>query len=307
MIQIGIVGLGYLGRIHLEILHELSATFQIVGVHDRHLDKALEIQSLYPNLKVFEHYNDLLDAVDAVGIIASTPAHYELALTALQKNKAVFIEKPMCATLHEAQVLTEFASQNELLIQVGHVERFNPAFCVGAQKLKNVRMRHFKAQRTGAFQQRGSEVSVVLDLMIHDIDLLLSLNPGIITHLSVNAKCEQSKFADEVTAQLVFSDGFEAALFTSRISDQRSRMIAIETEQERFQFDLLARTTAILDFKTENMIELDVPQVNALRFQWEEFAKSFYGHSLPQVGAEAGLRALALAYEIDKLALAQIQ
>lgn len=307
MIRIGVVGLGYLGRIHLQVLRDLSSQFLIAGVYDHHSEKIQEVLTLYPNLPSFHSYSDLLDAVDAVAIISSTPAHYQLALEALEKCKSVFLEKPMCAELHEAQQLAHFAYRQNGFLQVGHVERFNPALQVVLPKLNAKPLQQFKAQRMGPFQQRGSEVSVVLDLMIHDIDLLLSLHSAQIERLEVNAKREKSNCADEVDVTLYFSDGLIATLFASRISSYKKRSLEIQTDAYRYELDLLDKKVTISGLHNNQIEVLNVPLSNALGMQWQEFANCHENKTLPQVGAEAGLQALSLAFQIDQLAQAQIR
>ncbi|MEY4287255.1 MAG: hypothetical protein RL511_1341 [Bacteroidota bacterium] len=306
MIRIGVVGLGYLGRIHLQVLHDLSSQFLIAGIYDHHTEKIQEVLTLFPNLPSFNSYSDLLDAVDAIAIIASTPAHYQLAHLALEKRKSVFLEKPMCAELHEAQQLVQLVSRQNGLLQVGHVERFNPALQAVLPRLDAQPLQQFRAQRTGPFQQRGAEVSVVLDLMIHDIDLLLSLHSAQIDRLEVKAKREKSNCADEVDATLYFSDGLIATLFASRISANKKRGLDLQTKEYQYELDLLDKKVTIASLKNSETEALYVPMSNALRMQWLEFANCHENKSLPRVGAEAGLQALSLAFQIDQLAHAQI-
>jgi predicted dehydrogenase len=228
MIRIGIVGIGYLGRIHVSVLQELAAQFEVVGIYDHKPIDGLETSAALQALPFFESYQVLIGAVDAIAIIASTPAHFLLAKEALLAGKAVFIEKPMCATLKEAQELHELALQQHSFGQVGHIERFNPVLTAASSYITAHKLLAFESCRTAPFQQRGSEVSVVLDLMIHDLDLLLAHTSSQVVAIEVVAKSQKSSFSDEVEASIAFEDGLKAKLFASRISDQRQRTLRLQ-------------------------------------------------------------------------------
>ena len=305
MIRIGIVGIGYLGRIHVGVLQELAAHFQIVGLHDHHLINLDAWPGTVQGLEIMLSYQELLEAADAVAIIASTPAHFLLAQEALLAGKAVFVEKPMCATLQEAQELLELALQQQSFVQVGHVERFNPAV-IAAEPYLGAQLLDFTASRTAPFQERGSDVSVVLDLMIHDIDLLLTHTSSKVVAIEVLAKSTQSAFADEVQASIAFEDGLKAKLFASRISDQKQRALRLQMPEHTIALDLLEKTAAVQPCSGSGTDALEVVPSNALQAQWLDFASAYHAGHTPRVGAEAGLRALALALEIEALAIAQI-
>jgi predicted dehydrogenase len=306
MIRIGIVGIGYLGRIHVSVLQELAAQFEIVGIYDHKPIDGLETSAALQALPFFETYQALIGAVDAIAIIASTPAHFHLAKEALLAGKAVFIEKPMCATLKEAQELHKLALQQQSFVQVGHVERFNPVLAAASSYSTSHKLLAFDSCRTASFQQRGSEVSVVLDLMIHDLDLLLAHTSSQVVAIEVVAKSQKSSFSDEVEASIAFEDGLKAKLFASRISDQRQRTLRLQMPEHNLALDLLEKT-AYVQLNSGSEIEaLEVEPSNALQTQWLDFASAYQAGHAPRVGAEAGLRALELALEIDARAQAQI-
>ena len=310
MIRIGIVGIGYLGRIHVGVLQELAAHFDVVGIHDRKKvsfssDPEAKQDQVKSSPKFFADYAQLLAEIDAVAIIASTPAHFHLAQEALLADKAVFVEKPMCATLQEAQELHELALQQQSFVQVGHVERFNPAV-VAAEPYLGAQLLDFTASRTAPFQERGSDVSVVLDLMIHDIDLLLAHTSSKVVAIEVVAKCKQSAFSDEVQASIAFEDGLKAKLFASRISDQKQRALRLQMPGQTIALDLLEKTAAVQPSSGSGTDVLEVVPSNALQTQWLDFASAYHAGHAPKVGVEAGLRALELALEIDARAQAQI-
>ncbi len=306
MIRIGIVGIGYLGRIHVSVLQELTAQFEIVGIYDHKPIDGLETSAALQALPFFESYQALIGAVDAVAVIASTPAHFLLAKEALLAGKAVFIEKPMCATLKEAQELHELALQQQSFVQVGHVERFNPVLTAASSYITAHKLLAYDSCRTASFQQRGSEVSVVLDLMIHDLDLLLAHTSSTVLAIEVVAKSKKSSFSDEVEASIAFEDGLKAKLFASRISDQRQRTLRLQMPKHTIALDLLEKTASVQLNSGSGTEALKVIPSNALQTQWLDFASAYHAGHAPRVGAEAGLRALELALEIDARAQAQI-
>ena len=306
MIRIGIVGIGYLGRIHVSVLQELAAQFEIVGIYDHKPIDRIETSAALQALPFFESYQALIGAVDAVAIIASTPAHFLLAKEALLAGKAVFIEKPMCATLKEAQELCVLALQEQSFVQVGHVERFNPVLAAASSYITSHKLLAFESCRTAPFQQRGAEVSVVLDLLIHDLDLLLAHVSSKVVAIDVLAKSEQSPFSDEVEANITFEDGLKAKLFASRISAQKQRTLHLQLPEHLLALDLLEKTASLQRTTGSEIEALEVLPSNALQTQWLDFASAYHAGHAPRVGAEAGLRALELAFEIDSRAQAQI-
>ena len=301
MIRIGIAGFGHLGRIHYSVLQELPAEFHIVGIYDHNTDRVQQLQQEEPELRFFSTYADLIAEVDAIAIIASRPAHFELTKAALVANKAIFIEKPMCAHLSQAQELITLWQQNPILFQVGHIERYNPVLRKMLITYGSIDVQTFHSVRRSPFQQRGSDVSVVLDLMIHDIDLLLTYVKSPIKELKVKAKQEKSSFPDEVQADIIFEAGQKARLAVSRLSEKRERTIELTAEPGVYLLDLLNREIQFTSYLGQNMTTT-VLQVNALKEQWIEFYNCYTEHQAPQVGPNEGLIALDLAVQIEQLA-----
>lgn len=301
MIRIGLVGMGYLGAVHLKVLQGLSAHFEIAGVFDHNEAKLQACKLQNPNITTFSSYHELLQNADAIGIVASTPAHFELAKKAIQAKKAVFVEKPMCALLTEAEALQALLIQNPLVFQVGHVERFNPLIMALQPMLDQHKIQSFSSNRAAPFQLRGAEVSVVLDLMIHDIDLLLLMHPFEIAHIAVEAKQVQSQQPDEVLAHIHFTNGCSAELFASRLAVQRSRSLNIQTDQGTFNLDLIKQELLFESTSFEPQ-HIQVPDHNALAQQWLEFAGCIEQQTMPKAGVEAGIKALQLALQIDRAA-----
>jgi predicted dehydrogenase len=305
MIRIGLVGMGYLGRIHLKVLQDLPAHFQIAGVFDHNEDRCIELRSDTPTISIFASYQELLFNVDAVAIIASTPAHFDLAAQAICSRKAVFIEKPICSLLSDAQQLKVLAAQHQVLVQVGHIERFNPLIVALFTQIKGEGIQVLKSNRSAPFQLRGSEVSVVLDLMIHDIDLVLALTQATIETVEVTAKQKRSEHPDEVWAKLSFSNGMVAELFASRIEAQRTRTIDLSLSQENYHLDLIKQEITIQSTTGENNTQHVTPH-NAMQQQWLEFAHCYQQDLVPRVDILAGIAALQLALQIEAKANAFI-
>jgi predicted dehydrogenase len=301
MIRIGLVGFGHLGRIHLKVLQDLPAHFSVVGVYDHNKQRQSLLSQTDPTIEHFSSYEALLPAVDAIGIIASTPAHFALAAQAITLGKSVFIEKPICTQLSDALQLEKLLLLHPVVLQVGHVERFNPVILTLVPRLNAKAIHYFEAWRTAPFQKRGADVSVVLDLMIHDIDLLLTVFKDTPTQIEVEAKQDQSELPDEVLAKLTFADGRLATLFASRITEQRKRTIDIKMVDTQYSLDLLGHQLRATSASGEQTV-ISIEAHNALRMQWLDFSRSIVDKIEPKVDVRAGINALRLALEIESLA-----
>ena len=301
MIRIGLVGFGHLGRIHLKVLQDLPAHFSVVGVYDHNKQRQSILYQTDPTIEHFSSYEALLPAVDAIGIIASTPAHFALAAQAITLGKSVFIEKPICTQLSDALQLEKLLLLHPVVLQVGHVERFNPVILTLVPRLNAKAVHYFEAWRTAPFQKRGADVSVVLDLMIHDIDLLLTVFKDTPTQIEVEAKQDQSELPDEVLAKLTFADGRLATLFASRITEQRKRTIDIKVVDTQYSLDLLGHQLRATSASGEQTV-ISIEAHNALRMQWLDFSRSIVDKIEPKVDVRAGINALRLALEIESLA-----
>ncbi len=301
MIRIGLVGFGHLGRIHLKVLQDLPAHFSVVGVYDHNKQRQSILYQTDPTIEHFSSYEALLPAVDAIGIIASTPAHFALAAQAITLGKSVFIEKPICTQLSDALQLEKLLLLHPVVLQVGHVERFNPVILTLVPRLNAKAVYYFEAWRTAPFQKRGADVSVVLDLMIHDIDLLLTVFKDTPTQIEVEAKQDQSELPDEVLAKLTFADGRLATLFASRITEQRKRTIDIKMVDTQYSLDLLGHQLRATSASGEQTV-ISIEAHNALRMQWLDFSRSIVDKIEPKVDVRAGINALRLALEIESLA-----
>jgi predicted dehydrogenase len=239
--RVGIVGLGHLGKIHLKLINEISA-FNLSALYD--IDKEVMANLPYQNnVTLCSSYNELLELSDAVLIVTPTSSHFDLASSAIKKGKHVFIEKPATDNPDDTKTLINLAKEADVVVQVGHVERFNPAFTAAKQFINNPI--HIDIQRFACYNKRGTDVSVVLDLMIHDIDLLFSMMKSKIRKISASGAAIVSKSADFASARIEFDNGCIANLTANRVALSNERKMAIFQKNTFINIDLLNKQTVI--------------------------------------------------------------
>lgn len=321
MLKIGLFGVGHLGKIHARLIKELKETYNFIGFYDPSDDNAAYAVSEF-GLKRFMTPEELLDQVDCVDIVTPTISHYELAQSALRKSKHVFIEKPITQTVEEAQKLEKLAIEAEVKVQVGHVERFNPAF-KEARNFLNEPM-FIETHRLAQYNPRGTDVPVVLDLMIHDLDIILSAVRSKVRRISASGVAVVSETPDIANARIEFENGCVANLTASRISLKNMRKTRFFQKDAYISVDFLNRETEvvkmgvvegepdpfdlILDLgngKPKRKIEIFKPGIatsNAIREELESFAHSIENDTVPLVSIHDGTYALEIARQImDKL------
>ena len=315
MIKASIIGLGHLGSIHSKLLND-SKDFQVIGYHD----SVIKDPNLINNCDYFEDVNLLILSSDVVFICTNTPNHFKYALMCLKKNKHVFIEKPITSNLEDAKKLYELSREKNLKVQVGHVERFNSAYTCLNNEIKNPRF--IECHRLAEFNPRGNDVSVVLDLMIHDIDIVLSnikSNPKII---NANAVCVINDSPDICNARVEFENGEVANFTASRISLKNMRKTRFFQNDAYISIDFLTKKTEIVKIRDHNSknpysmvienskgvkkeIFFENPKItesNAISEEHKSFADSIKNNKKPVVDAEDAYKTLKLAHEIiDKL------
>ncbi len=314
-ISIGLFGYGHLGRIHALCIREVPG-LNLVGVFDP--DPEAEKRIASDGLRVFSNADNLLSKVDAVDIVTPTPTHFETAKKALELNKHVFVEKPMTYTLEEAIKLKKLVETHKRVLQVGHVERFNPAFL--SLNDFSLNPRFIEGHRLATFNPRGTDVSVVLDLMIHDLDMILHLIPSPVQDVQSQGIAIVSKSHDICNARISFENGAVANLTASRISLKQMRKLRLFQSNAYISMDFLDRSAEIVRLaeETEKVetnqhsfaldtyngtkhIIIDTPQpeeVNAIKQELVTFAASIQNGTPPYVSVDDGAAALALAYEI---------
>lgn len=310
-VRIGVIGAGALGYHHVRILRDVPGA-TLVGFHESRHDRAAEV-SKELGVPAFPKLEELLDAVDAATIVVPTPAHFAVAKAALTRGKHLLIEKPLATTLAEADELLAMAHRCGAVVQTGHVERFNRAIRAALPHVEKARF--IESDRLAPFNPRGSDVAVVLDLMIHDIDLVRTLVGGHIKDVSAFGVQVLTPFVDIANARLRFEDGAVANITASRVSRERMRKVRIFQESGYLSLDLAAgegeffRLRRDVDFaelaKGAQAIEafvervpISAPEGEPLRLEFESFLAAVQGRAPIIVTGEDGREALAVALTI---------
>ncbi len=314
MVKVGVAGVGHLGLYHTQKFQDIAAA-ELVGVYDRNVVRAREIAA-QQNTKVFESYTDLLSACEAIDIAATTTAHYELAKAALLAGKHIFIEKPITSELIQARELLQLAAAKDLIIQVGHIERFNPVILKIEDEINEPMF--IESQRISTFQPRGTDVPVVLDLMIHDIDLILSFVHSPVTDIKASGVGIFTPTIDIANARMEFANGAVANVTSSRVSLKQERILRFFQQDAYMKMDFLTKQVQVIkrradiktvmyqileganNIKSEQLVDIqnyDVSELgkDALTLELESFIDCVQNHKKPIVDGEAGTRALEIA------------
>jgi predicted dehydrogenase len=309
--RVGVIGAGGLGQHHVRILGEL-ANARMVGFFESRPERAAEISATH-GTRAFDSLDSLLEEIDAVTIVVPTPGHYEVAKQALERGVHVLIEKPITATLEQADELLELARRKGALVQIGHVERFNRAIRAALPYVDAPRF--IESDRLAPFNPRGSDVAVVLDLMIHDIDLILTLVGAHVSSVAAVGVGVLTPSVDIANARLGFASGAVANITASRISRERMRKVRLFQQSGYLSLDLGAgngeffRLRQNLDLAelakaplaVESFVEripLEAPEGEPLRLEFESFLAAVRGEAEIAVSGEAGRAALAVALQI---------
>ena len=245
-LKAGVLGAGHLGKIHLRLLNQ-SAKFDLVGFYDASPDVRVKITAEY-GFKAFDSEEDLIAAVDVVDIVTPTLYHHKLAKKAIEMGKHVFLEKPITQTVDEANELIALAKKHQVLGQVGHVERFNPAILAVKDDINNSMF--IETHRLAEFNPRGTDVPVVLDLMIHDIDTVLSLVDSKVAAISASGVAIISETPDIANARIEFENGCVANLTASRISLKNMRKARFFQKDAYIAVDYFSKSAEVV--KMEN-------------------------------------------------------
>ncbi|MGB0427685.1 MAG: Gfo/Idh/MocA family oxidoreductase [Flavobacteriales bacterium] len=319
MMKIGLVGVGYLGKIHLKILKELEH-FELVGFFDDNETLAKEVEAEF-GVKAFQNLEDLIEHIDVVDIVTSTTSHYQCAVKSINKGKHVFIEKPVTQSVKESEHLSELRKSYGTRVQIGHVERFNPAF-IEAQKHIDKPM-FVEAHRLSEFNPRGTDVSVVMDLMIHDLDILLHIMPYEIKSIQANGVCVLSETPDICSCRIEFENGAVANLTASRMSFKSMRKMRLFQKDAYVSIDFLEKKAELIQMnevdKSEDKplsVYIDLedsdrkkeilffqPECkpnNAIKEELIAFYEAINTKSTPVVSLTDGTKALRIACQIDE-------
>ena len=239
--DIGIVGLGHLGKIHLKLLNEING-FNVSAIFDIDKTAMIACNKQY-QVKMADSYDELLDLCEAVCVVTPTPTHFELASLAIKSGKHVFIEKPATDDLGDTKKLLKLAREADVKVQVGHVERFNPAFIAAKDYIKDPLL--FEIQRLACYNKRGTDVSVILDLMIHDIDLVLSIVKSKIKRISSTGSCIVSTTPDFANTRIEFENGCIANLTANRVAFKNLREMRVFEKNTFTSIDLLNKSAGV--------------------------------------------------------------
>lgn len=316
-IRIGVIGVGNMGQHHTRVL-SLLKDVELIGVADLNVERGLDLASKY-RIRYFEDYHDLFPLVDAVCVAVPTRLHYTVGLECMAAGIHVMIEKPIAASITEAEALVNAAAEHNVILQVGHIERFNPAFQELTKVLKTEKLLAIEAHRMSPYSERANDVSVVLDLMIHDIDLLLEMAGSPVVQLTATgSKKEESTHLDYVTATLNFANGIVATLTASKVTHRKIRSIAAHCQNSLTEADFLnneieihRQTTANYTtdygqvlYRQDGLIEqVYTSNIEPLHAELEHFVQCVRGGEQPSVGGEQALKALRLASLIEQSAL----
>lgn len=315
MIKVGLVGAGHLGKIHLKLLNQ-SEQYELIGFYDADAENGKKIEAEF-GYKYFDNFEELLSNIEMLDIVTPTVYHYDYAKKAIKNGKNFFIEKPVTQNLEQAEELLALCKKYNIKAQVGHVERYNPAFIATRRFINNPMF--IEIHRLAEFNPRGTDVSVVLDLMIHDLDILLSLVKSKIKNIQASGVCVVSKTPDIANARIEFENGCVANLTTSRISMKAMRKSRFFQKDAYISVDFLEKKAEVIRMqpapKTPNPFDMiienaegeksqilfEYPNIqsnNAILDELNAFADSIKNNKTIEVPLQDGTDALKIALKI---------
>ncbi|MEE9363357.1 MAG: Gfo/Idh/MocA family oxidoreductase [Cellulophaga sp.] len=315
MLKVGVLGAGHLGKIHLRLLNE-SQKYNLIGFYDPDAINGKNVEKEF-GYTYFDNINKLIEAVDVVDIVTPTLSHFDCAKKAIEKGRHIFIEKPITNTFKEAEELLALEKQYKVKGQVGHVERFNPAFKAVKNQIKNPMF--IETHRLAEFNPRGTDVPVVLDLMIHDIDAILSVVDSNVKQINASGVSVISNSPDIANARIEFENGCVANLTASRISLKNMRKSRFFQKDAYISIDFLEKKVEVVKMKdapetagdfdmilqnaegVKKQIYFENPAIetnNAILDELETFADAINNNTTPIVSLSQGTKALKVALQI---------
>jgi len=295
-VRVGIIGVGYLGTQHARILSYLEEA-ELKGVADIDFKKAMVIGNRH-RVKYYEDFEDMLDEID-VGIVAApTSEHFSIATKLLSEGKSVLLEKPITETVQQAEELVVAANKNGLILQIGHLERFNPA----VEAIENIisEPKFIEVQRLGSFSARSLDIDVVLDLMIHDLDIILALIKDEVKVIRSSGIHVLSNKIDIANARLEFASGCVATLTASRVHQGKVRKLRIFEATSYYSIDYIDQEVKVfpLNGRQTDIKTLKIKKEEPLKKELKNFFRCIRDGKTRKVSGEEGLRALKLAYRV---------
>lgn len=316
-LKIGVIGTGHLGKLHVKMFKQITEC-EVIGIYDNNKQVAAEVGKEFL-VKPFENLDQFLDEINAASIAVTTTAHYEIAKKCFEKGIHVFVEKPITASISEAEELVRLASEKKLNLQVGHIERFNPAI-ISLEKFILEPM-FIQTDRLAQFNPRGTDVAVVLDLMIHDIDIILSLIKSDVKKIDASGVAVVSDNLDIANARIEFENGAVANVTASRISQKKMRKMRVFQKDAYISLDFITGVSEVYHLLPVDQVvessgmsfgeigvgdrrkrliyeQPEIKEVNALKYELELFVKSIIYKTQPVVSGVDGLKALKVAETI---------
>ena len=297
-VKVGIIGVGYLGTQHARILSYLEEA-ELVAVADTDFKKALEIGNRH-GVNYYQNYEDMIDEIDAAIVATPTSEHYSISKTLLEHNKSVLVEKPITASIEQGEELVTLTKKKDVIFQVGHLERFNPA--VEAVENMISEPKFVEAQRLGSFSARSLDIDVVLDLMIHDLDIILALINDEVVNIKSSGIHVLSDKIDIANARLEFKSGCVATLTASRVHQGKVRKLRIFEPTSYYSIDYIDQEVKIfpLNGRQTDIKTLKIKKEEPLKKELKNFLNCITEGKMTKVSGEEGLRALKLAYGVLK-------
>jgi len=314
MIKVGVIGAGHLGKIHLNILS--SSNFDLIGFHDTDLSNSEKLAS-EKGYKFFKEIDSLIDSIDAAVIVSPTTTHFEIAKKCIDNGKHIFVEKPLTTNSKEARIINTLAENKKIIGQVGFVERYNEAFISCREFIDKPKF--IESHRLSDFNPRGTDVSVIMDLMIHDIDIILNINKSKVKKIDASGVSIISSTPDIANARIEFENGCIANLTSSRISLKKMRKTRVFQENAYISINFLEKDFQVVKIRdkdnNDNESSLviknnlgqekviffekpDINKINSIEAELNDFFDSIQNKSESKVSLNDGLLALEVAEEI---------
>lgn len=328
-IKAAVIGIGHLGRLHVQN-YQLIPDAEIVGIYDIDTERAHKVANEF-QVRAFENLEPLLQQIEAASIVVSTTSHFEITQACIEQGVHCLVEKPITSTLSEAERLIQLVKEKDLILQVGHIERFNPA--IVALNGFELNPMFIESHRLASFNPRGTDVAVVLDLMIHDIDIILHLVKSPVTKIDASGVAVVTDEVDIANARLGFANGCVANITASRISQKKMRKMRLFQRNAYIGIDFLQKFSEVYQLVDSDNIKIrsnqipiefgqldqygkskkityerhQIEEANALKMELESFLNSIRTGKHPAVSGEEGQEALRVAIEITDMIKSQVK